>query len=192
MLWNGLVTTELLMSPAEAGNVEKYEGYELASPKAAVNPAKALWDPAFRADFTGKEPGGVSYAHMLPGGDRVASWGNTFDPNQVAVANRGPKVNGVSYKKDGTIDKIDSDEVSVTLQFHGRTEWSGNIAYNDNHVKFEQDMTGSELTYLNADGEKQSDLIFYDEPDDPTATNAFVSIFTAAGNKRSDFNSIWD
>ena len=192
LMWNGLVTAELLMSPVEAGNVEKYMDYELSAPKAAVNPGKALWDPAFRADFTGKEPCEDSATHMLPGGTRKQQWANTFRPTEVVIANRGPKVNSVTYKKDGSIDTIDSDEKSVTLQFHGREQWSGNIGYNDNHVKFEQSMANGEGSYLNADGKEITDIIFYDELSDPAGTNAFLSLFITAGDTRSDFKSIWD
>ena len=40
------------------------------APKAAVNPANALWDPAFNADFTGGKTGNDSYAHVQPAGAR--------------------------------------------------------------------------------------------------------------------------
>jgi hypothetical protein len=192
LMWSGLVTKELLVSPAETGNVKMYQGYESSSPQAAVNPAKALWDPAFRADFTGKEPGGVSYAHMLPGGTRKQQWANTFNNTQVAVSNRGPRINSITYNDDGSIDTIDSDKDSVTYQFHGRPTWTGNIGYNDNHVKFEQSMSPKEITYQNAQGKVMADTIFYDEPDDPAGTNAFLSLFITAGDTRSDFTSIWD
>ncbi len=193
LMWNGLVTAQLLVSPRESGHVEQYEGYELASPQAAANPSKALWDPAFRADFTGNEPGGVSYAHMLPGGTRFARWATTFNATEAVLANRGPKVRSVTHKANGTIDAIDADSRSVTYQFREPySKWSGCVGYHDNHVKVEQHMSPKGITYLNEGGKAMADTIFYDEPDDPAGTNAFLSLFITAGDNRSDFTAIWD
>lgn len=193
LIWNGLVTVEMLVSPVEMGNVEKYKGYELSSPRAAVDPRKAQWDPAFRADFTGREPGGVSYAHMLPGAARAATWANTFNATEVVVANRGPRVNGVTYNANGSIASIDADRKSVTYQFYAPVDtWTGNVGYNDNHVMFGQSMSPTGISYLTGSGAVRADVLFYDEPDDPGGMNAFLSLFTTAGDTRSDFTTIWD
>jgi hypothetical protein len=193
MMWNGLVTAQLLVGPRETGNVEQYEGYELALPQAAANPSRALWDPAFPADFTGNEPGGVSYAHMLPGGTRAGRWAPTFKPTEVVVASRGPEVRKVTHKANGSIGAIDADGRSVTYLFRKPySKWTGSVGYNDNHVMIEQSMSPKGTTYLDAQGKAMADTIFYDEPDDPAGTNAFVSLFITAGDKRSDFTAIWD
>ena len=159
LLQAGLTTTEQIISPVESGNFEEYENYEFDEPEAAAEPEQALWDPAFRATdldpnlgttgFAGA-PGGVSYAHNLPFGRRAQFWRNTFVSTEVAVANRGPSYNlegsggeDVWELVDSAADIPDGETVvgtsSNTLLFHGSDkEWSGNVGYNDNHVKFEQ------------------------------------------------------
>ena len=193
LIWHGLATVDLLASPVEQGNVKKYKGYELSNPQAAVDPSRAQWDPAFRADFTGTEPGGVSYAHMLPGGARAATWANTFRATEVLISNRGPLVNGVTYNANGSIASVDADKNSVTYRFYTPDDtWTGNIGYNDNHVKFEQSMSPEEVSYLTGSRAVRADVIFYDEPVDPGGMNAFLSIFVTAGETREAFRAIWD
>lgn len=177
LMWNGLVTAELLMSPVEAGDFEKYEGYELSRPEFATEENKALWDPAFRATpvdaaINGSErgPGGASYSHLPPQGRRSRQWANTFKSTQVAVSNRGP-ANWTGGGQQPWELRINNDfgDRSVTLQFHGRTTWSGNIGYNDNHVKFEQSANPKDLTFTYRDlpvGERtKTDNIFLAEDD---------------------------
>lgn len=192
LLYNGLVTTELLVSPAELGNVEKYEGYELVAPRAAASPASALWDPAFRADFTGDQPGGVSYAHQIPHPLDTKRWGTAWDAGYASISNRGPLVTGVSYQRGGAVDAIEFDEDSLTLLFHGeRRSWQGNVGFNDNHVQMLDGFAPGELTYPTESGARRGDVLFYDEPDSMMDNN-FLALFTKAGDRRSDFKPIWD
>ena len=202
MMWNGLVTAQLLMSPVEAGDFEKYEGYELSQPQYAIQSKKALWDPAFRATpkdlkFNGSPegPGGASYAHMPPQGRRSVQWANTFKSTQVAVANRGP----ANWTGGGTQvwELKENDEygdLSVTLQFHGRTTWSGNIGYNDNHVKFEQAADPKDLTFtfrgLSQSKRTWRDNIFLAEDDalrinlNGTASGSKFTLQTGTGTNK--------
>ena len=81
----------------------------------------------------------------------------------------------------------------MTYRFYTPDDtWTGNIGYNDNHVKFEQSMSPEEVSYLTGAGTVRADVIFYDEPDDPGGLNAFLSIFVTAGETREAFRAIWD
>ena len=163
LIWQGLVTVDLLVSPAEAGKFEKWENYELARPIGASffggNPDKALWDPAFKATpededvippGADEDPGGASYAHIPMHGARKPQWANTFEATQVAVGNRGPwnwEGGGSGANSPWVLEQNPYGAQSVTLSFHGRNSWSGNLGYNDNHVKFEQEADPVDLTF---------------------------------------------
>jgi prepilin-type N-terminal cleavage/methylation domain-containing protein len=207
LLFNGLVTTELLFSPAEQGNFEKYEDYELSQPQEASDPDKAVWDPAFRAtpEDTGfgsnaGEPGGASYAHTPLQGARRAQWQNTFKATEPSIGNRGPldwELQGGSW----ALAESDFGTGSVTLLAHGgRTSWSGNIGYNDNHVKFETEADPEDLLYTFtqlANNPTQSDNLFVSENDrtqqptnDGTSSSKTWTISTANNNGLGQ-NNAW-
>lgn len=211
MIYNGYFSPELCVSPAEANaDIRAYDKYQYSSPPAATNPAKALWDPAFTADFTSKSksataPSGLSYAHAMPHGERLKEWSNTFVETQPIVGNRGPEIASVAKKsKPSSLGKGEAGEVTInmkiknsnTLLIHGgRATWEGNIAYNDNHVNFETSMAPETVPY--SDGKHfWRDCLFFEEPDDLTPNrpgrNAFLGNFIKAGAKASDWKSIWD
>lgn len=146
MIWNGFFPTELTVSPAEAGNVEVYEGFQHASPSAAVTPADAFWDPAFRGtpldEWGGGTPGKVgdpshnSYAQVPWFDDRSFMWSNTFDSTQACLGNRGP-----AYTlKNSLWEAVQGNNFgsrSTTMLIHGaKNDWAGNIGFNDQHVEF--------------------------------------------------------
>jgi hypothetical protein len=192
LIWVGSVGTEMFISPAEVnGNINMHETYEFQDPRAAVNPAKALWDPAFRADFTSQEGGHTSYAHLLPSGPRSKLWRNDFNAATPILGNRGQQVAAVQYNKAGIASPVYANPQSNTLLIHGtRARWEGNIAFNDNHVEFVT--TPKSGHYTAADGSKREDLLFFDEPDDPTGLNYYLGIFTKAGPEPKNFRAIWD
>lgn len=201
LMWNGLVTAQLMLSPAEPGDFVQYENYELSQPQFAADRKKALWDPAFRATpedlaingSPSEGPGSASYAHMPPQGSRSVQWGNTFKSTQVAVANRGPMNWDGGGTQPWTLRENDPyGDLSVTLQAFGRTTWAGNIGYNDNHVKFEQSADPKDLTFtfrtLTQGQRTKPDNIFICENDatrvnlNPTASGGTAS-FRAAPNQ---------
>jgi len=194
LIYNGFFGPELCVSPAEAnGSIKQMNTYAYSNPTTAANPAKALWDPAFNADFTGGKTGHFSYAHQAPTGERLKDWTNSFSATTVAVGNRGPTVSATTYGKDPLKSLPTFDTTSLTLQIHGaRNTWEGNIAYNDNHVNFETRMDPDSMLYTDATGKQWADNLFFDEPTDATARNAFMSIWTAAGATPAEFKSIWD
>jgi type II secretory pathway pseudopilin PulG len=193
---------EICISPAEAnGNIVLDDDYQYSAPKSAVNPKLALWDPAFRADFTSVESGvgarvgggsNLSYAHMLPSGPRLAQWGNTYNATEAVLGNRGPKITGASKGARSEVTPA-FDVNSNTLLIHGsRTAWEGNIAYNDNHVSYESRLSPETSTYTDTAGGIWYDLLHYDELDDATGTNNYLGVFTQAGPTPAGFKSIWD
>jgi type II secretory pathway pseudopilin PulG len=205
LVYNSFFPPELLYSPAEAnGKIVRMEGYSLDAPAGAVDPAKALWDPALRADFTGKEESHVSYAHTMPRGGqgslapKLERWGATYIATQAALGNRGPEITAVTRARGGSVAPTyavgaDGKRVdSLTLLIHGsRVKWEGNIGYNDNHVNFETNEAPEALTYTLPDGKVQQDVLFYDEPE-VAGLNNFLGVFTKAGVERKDFVTIWD
>jgi type II secretory pathway pseudopilin PulG len=199
LIFTTMISPDLLVSPSETNSaITTYRAYQNAMPKAAVNPAKALWDPSFRCDFTTGQAHN-SYAMLMANGDpaapatnakaqgRLPVWSNTFNATEAVFGNRGPLVSGLDASGN-----ILFDTRSNTLPIHGgRTTWEGNIAYNDNHVDFETTMAPPTLVYRTAGGKKR-DILFFDEPDDATGRNMILGIWTKAGTLPGEFKGIHD
>lgn len=194
LIYNGSLSTEIFVSPAEASSrIALCDAYEFANPKAAVNPAKALWDPAFNADWTGNMPANNSYAHHLPDpGRRTGRWSESFSANTPIVGNRGPEVSFVAYDTRGTaIPTFALGDKSLTFLILGtRSRWEGHVAFADNHSEYVSTTIASKYTAPN--GRLKDDVLFFDEPDDASGTNAFLGIFIKAGATRGEFKAIWD
>ncbi len=199
-LWNGMISPEVCVSPAENNpNIAVANSYEFTNPTGAVKPAEALWDPKFSADFTGGKTGHVSYAHQMLFGERLkGAWMNTFSSTTPVYSTRGPEMTAVRTEGDlawPTYAKAKSNTFSFFLP-HG--SWSGNVGFADAHVEFIPEylapgrVVETAATYPTAEGVKKPDMAFFDEPDDPTSVNNFLSIFVKAGAKREDFKAIWD
>lgn len=195
LIFYGHISTDMTISYAESHTdaIEQDQDYELDNPKTAVDPTNALWDPAFSADFTGGEIGNTSYAHLLPAGPRRTLWRDTFSTTQPIIGNRGPEIASYSRGKKGRFTPVYSDPYTYTFLIHGaRKSWEGNIAYNDGHVSFETRVDPEGVEYRTADKRRMPDCLFYDETDDANGTNAFLGIFTTAGEAKIDFRAIWD
>lgn len=174
LVWNGSISAELCVSPAEAnGSIKVYTEYESTLPKATVTSgvtdAKgALWDPGMSGSPGTKEPtyraasgtGHNSYAHAFLWGARRTRWTNSFSSTEAIFGNRGPLWQmgtsaGNKWKPEGWRLVPQSagatgvlGEGSQTLLIHGsRNTWEGNIAYNDGHVNFETKPDPGEVTY---------------------------------------------
>lgn len=193
LIYANYFSPELCVSPAETNpSIRVHDTYAFSEPPTAVNPQKALWDPAFSADFSGGKRGNVSYAHMLPADERMEkTWSNTFDATQAVVGNRGPLIVGMGGS--GATRNYKAAKKSNTFLIHGgRTTWEGNIAYNDNHVGFETSVAPELTTYKDTAGAEQRDCLFLDEADDPSRINNFLGIFTKAGATKAEYGAIWD
>lgn len=195
LIYSGAISTEIPISVEEVNraSIQMDDDYMFDNPSAAIDPANALWDPAFVADFTSGKIGNVSYAHVLPGADRAVLWKDTGAALEPVIGNRGPEITGVLTDAKGKVAPTFARLASNTFLIHGsKKSWEGNIAYNDGHVAFESRLNPAGLTYKNAADKSISDFLFYDEPDDATGLNAWMSIWTAAGDVRCDFKPIWD
>jgi hypothetical protein len=71
----------------------------------------------------------------------------------------------------------------------GRLDWEGAVAYGDGHVTHE---TGAIVSGPRLNPASLPDAFFFDEPGPEHAGNAYLSIFTTAGEHRGDFTAIWD
>lgn len=192
LMYNGFFSPELCVSPAESnGNIQVFGNYSYSNPASAVRPEKALWDPAFSADFTGPKKGNFSYGHMLPADARLEkTWTNNFQAGQAVIGNRGPLVTAMATEKG---NRRYAAAASNTYLIHGgRNTWEGNIAYNDDHVDFVTRIDPESNTYKDAAGKEWFDCLFFDEPDDPTTINNYLGIFTKAGATGAEYRAIWD
>jgi prepilin-type N-terminal cleavage/methylation domain-containing protein len=162
LIFNGFFPVELAISPAEAGAVEQKENYQSANPEEARTPASALWDPTFKGTPFDANQGvsypteylnisNNSYAQIPYFGARNRVWSNTFSSTDAILGNRGPK-----YELQGSGDaatwRLEEDSVvgdqSKTLLIHGsKTQWAGNIGYNDQHVEFHTRPDPETLTF---------------------------------------------
>ena len=176
LVWNGSISTELCVSPAEAnGSIKIYSDYQSTLPKATldwgITDAKgALWDAgmAGSAGPAGLEEdkraavstGNNSYAHAFLWGSRRSRWTNSFSSTEAIFGNRGALWQmganaGNLWKPEGwRLVPLQGSatgafgEGSQTLLIHGsRNTWEGNIAYNDGHVNFETKPDPGEVTY---------------------------------------------
>ena len=167
LIQNGLVPTEMFVSPAESNSfIEVFEDYDLEEPDGAQDEANALWDPLFRSspgEQTNAALGGVapdeaedttfgytSYAHNVPFGRRKARWSSTYQASEAVIGNRGPTYEGNASTGWRLIADNEFSDQSNTLRIHGtRNAWEGNIGYNDNHVSFEDrpDPDGATLQF---------------------------------------------
>ncbi len=186
LVYNGFLSTELLVSPAErSGSIEVDPDYENSEPKAAADPLKALWDPALSVDFV-NGMGNTSYAHLMPDDARIGAWKDTFSSQECVLGNRGPEVLSVDRTKFGALRSMRADPKSITHQIHGGpSTWEGHMGFNDGRVTF--------LTEMNPET-MYGDVLFALEADGHTwpGIDHYLGIFTSAGDEPADFTAIWD
>ncbi len=189
LIFNGSVSTEIFINPAEASGVVKlYDAYEFDQPQGAATPVQATWDPKFRgtpidaaiAPTVAGDPGNNSYGHTPPFGKRKARWTNTFSASEVVLGNRGPifSLTGTGATRQWNLVAASSyGEQSITLLIHGsRVKWEGNEAFNDNHVEFLTKADAENVTFTLAQPQGNvrtvPDNIFINERDDTGVAEA--------------------
>jgi len=180
LIFQQIITPEILVSPADQGSVTVHADYEYVEPSAAANPARALWDPALRTDFTGALPAHNSYAHLQPSDARLPKWSNTMTSDQPVFSTRFPHVSAAGQPPTFNARS------NACRMFGKPNEWSGNIAYADGRVPFERSLTSAARPSPTG----VPDLAAFDEPADPA--NDFLGILIRAGKTRADFTPIWD
>lgn len=214
----GFIIPELLMSPLENNErIQVYEGYEFELISGAVDPEKALWDPKLSADFTSEADGNISYAHLIPQGKRLDQWSNTYKAEEAILSNRGPRILSVEQAGNNVVTRFADSKTRTTKFFRSSVSknnwWSGNVAYNDNHVAFVGNFYANNkpvgkpdenprLKLPQDDGSTLDihDVMFADEQApagkdnwrEAMDANQFLGIFTTAGENREDFTAIWD
>lgn len=185
LIWNGTISTEVCVSPAEANTaqVESIADYAFQSPAAAVDPANALWDPRFRGTpidpalggLPAGAPGNQSYAHIIPCGNRLKLWRDNASTTEAVLGNRGPRYapdDRAPHPADGRWALVDGPlgRGSNTLLIHGRREtWEGCIARNDGSVRFEHKPSPDDVTYTRYVGARSHaafDNLFVSESDE--------------------------
>ena len=186
LIFERVVDPRQLVAPSEPNlDINVDEDYQYAGPPTAVDPNNARWDPAFSADFTSSEGGNLSYAMQCPQNkDR-----NGHPSSQPMFSHRGPEIIDPPIYSGNSVQWDPADPSSLTLD-PDTGEWSGGVVYKDGHAETVSDIYPGH--YVNDASQTVPDLLFYDEPDDPDGTNAFLSIFVEAGAERQDFYSIWD
>ena len=175
LIFNGFTPTEMFISPAEAnGDIREYENYEFDSPTQTAQPAKALWDPKFKATGADNHPttpanatiSNNSYAPTIYHGARKKYWAQSFNAVEACLGNRGPDYQGTPGNWELVAGALGVQ--SNTLLIHGsRVKWEGNISYNDNHVEFETrpDPDGLTWSFTNLNPKTQNDNLFVAEND---------------------------
>ena len=245
LISQGIIETEICVSPVETGDFEAYEDYEFDSPSGGVDgnanmPTEALWDPNFRATkgsyfwengsrsgnrntapsgnpdlnrYVGV--GNFSYVHTPPFLLRASQWANTFDALEPALANRGPAYELDGSGDDGVWSLIQMEQTadqygenpqgvsSVTLAAGGsRTEWAGNIGFNDAHVDYftrpDPENIVWTFTGLMDQNQNQGDNIFVNEddqdrvPEDNPVMSNMVTLSGEYNNRNAYLTTYYD
>lgn len=217
LIWDGSLPTEIFISPAEAnGDITEFRGYQFDRPEGAANRDQALWDPRFTgvrnqsaSNNLGSvgytvATGSVSYAHTAPVGIRRAQWSNSFNATEASLANRGPLYTGGGTNQPWTLALNNQlGDGSNTLLIHGgRSSWSGNVGFNDNHVSFVSDPAPDSIPFaftgLSAEQRTQNDNIFVNEnnsrvavDNSPNASTGLVASPSYAGTVANTNNNIY-
>ncbi len=208
LIWNGSISTELCISPAEAntGQIVRYDAYEFDNPQGAPSPQNAQWDLKFKG--TWKENGEVtaggnenygnnSYAQIIPFGKKARYWSNTFSTTEAVFGNRGPEYTETAYPSATggryTLKPGATGVSSDTLLIHGsRQSWEGNIGYNDGHVTFETKPNPDGVTYTRTSGTPRSvsDNLFVNEIDEAGSTGPATDFGTRGNMLLRPFHNV--
>lgn len=214
LVFNGFISPELLVSPAETNpNIAVVTDYEFSMPSSAVNGGMALWDPSFKALQTevasygesSTAPGGTSYALMPPVGKRRAKWSSTFNSTDAILGNRGPAyVLGSAGEWSLLLTPAGTgpgnSEIgtgSYTLGIHGKSNsWEGNIAYNDMHVNYETtpdpESVPFTFTGLSAASRTKLDNLFVDESDATRQKDGAIGVRGGATSNSNNLIRSWN
>lgn len=194
---DGSITAEMCISPFEVNeSIVAYDDYETEARTAAADPENALWDPGFTADFTAEGGGNFSYAHLIPVGERLDMWGITNNADEAILSNRGPEMASIERKGGDTITQFANPNTNTLLLMGSKNSWSGNTAFNDNHVEYNSNVYahGEKANPMTTSrplaGTKDHDVLFADEVGFPS--NQYLGIFTSAGETKAEYTAIWD
>ncbi len=170
------------------GGGEDMQTEALFDPNFRASAEDYFWDRGSRVEEAPTDElekyvgvGNFSYAHIPPFVQRRAQWQNTFQALEPALSNRGP-VYTLDDGEEGVWELLAAEDEgvangrnpqgrsSVTLAMNGsRTEWAGNVGFNDAHVEFynRPDPEAVIWSFSNLDdvNKNQPDNIFMNEDD---------------------------
>lgn len=202
LIFSGHVGAGAFVSRAEInGSIRVDEDYSMKEPATARNPRRALWDPAFAVDFTQGRVGNASFAHLACTASRRESWRISTGVRHPIVSHRGPEILAVKKNTDGTVSPTYATERSNAFAMFGKAgTWSGVVLLTDLSAEAWADaytvrgrVEGKRHPrYIDARKEAWTDLLFLDEPDDPTRANTWLGIFPRAGARAGEMKPIWD
>jgi len=183
-IMQGAFDTNVLVSPAEVStNVLTMANYNFDAYN-VVAAQDQYWDPLFKADLGAIS--NVSYGTLVLNGTRKAKeWKNSLNSKFPVLANRGVA--------EGSLEPNVYNN-SKTLQIHGGAkQWEGNVAFNDNHVVYEEKFQPDNVQQITVGTTIQDDNIFAKELGDGGADSylAVVKSVTGGGTTYT-FNIVWD
>lgn len=111
------------------------------------------WDDTFKTELNDGTEGicNVSYASMpLVGKRKTTQWINSSDSKYAAIGNRGTRMGEIV-------------RTSLTYEIHGaRSQWVGNICFQDNHVQVEDTFYPEGMNYSDGSGTVPDNLFNID------------------------------
>lgn len=148
--------------------------------------------------------GNFSYAHIPPFELRRSQWSNNFQALQPALSNRGPVYQGTPGDEPWDLLEDPPEAIgdgrtplgtnSITLAANGsRTEWAGNVGFNDAHVDFYNRPDPETIIWnykdLDDADENQPDNIFMNEDDQTRDMNVEVDTEVPLSGASSNRNA---
>ncbi len=193
MIFQNYYSPELVICPSESSGFvqEKYDSYDYGGQGSALAENMA-WDTTFDCDITGGADGtrisNVSYANMAPPSSNRYSLAdrNRIDPQRAILGDRGPK------------DGISDPQSQSYLQHGSRTQWSGNIVFDDGHAASLMEKPTQKtpfaldgITWMDAVGKAQPDNVFYQD-DMKNAVDNWLAIFVQDEDDPTKYIPLWD
>jgi len=200
MIFNNFYSPELTICPSEAnGQIIEDADYDYGGRDSDLEEEDA-WDYEFTANWEEARQGAnVSYANLVPAGSRFnAEWQDSLNSSYAVLSDRGPE--------DGEPDPTSG----AYLQHGSRTQWSGNVVFNDNHAEGFTEQTGldtgeddaslafapSGITYRNIDLEKNlADNLFYEQDEIQSGvggSDIYLAVVIDAEEDDDDPDVLWD
>lgn len=193
LLWNQYLSDAMIERATR--NAPWFEPYKSTGAAiGAVDPANALWDPFFNADFSGGKKANIGIAHAPlrdTSGSIHALWrGSKMTAASPILSERGAEITGTRSAPGSPDLPIYANPDARMLRSGGRS-WEGSIAFGDIHVEFSL-TPAAPVFQLQGQGPTPADWLFLVEPGSSVDDNTFLGIFRRAGEYPADFEPIWD
>jgi hypothetical protein len=195
LMWNQYLSPAYMrIPPRNAPWFEPYTDSGGAGATMAVDPAHALWDPSFSADFSAGKKANIGIAHVRPrdeAGHVSALWRSTQSASRPILSERGAEITGTRTTPGQRTQPLYANPDARMLRPFGRDRsWEGSIAFGDGHVEFHLEPSASAIKPGGTN--PLPDWLFHDDPALPDGADDFLGIFRRAGDRAADFEAIWD